>query len=365
VTDFDIDPLVREFAEFRDEVAPHVRSAGVAKTRRTVRVRRRNHMIAAGILTALAIVVPAAAYGTHRETVPAGPIRPPGPVQDLGNATLDLPPWAPDALLAGCPSGRLVFRNDSHPIGGAKSIHLEQVVHADVDHDGTVDAVARFACVDAAADVSTYQVVAFAADNAMRGQVAVQTGPVKAICDLRADADGTVSIEVGDFPAPLRCLVRQQAPLMKTQWRTYAWTGAQFAQSAGPTSFPRVVTIDDLRVFTDGLVVFNGDEGIMDFTVGNNGKSPVPYQAVFAMPAGTKLKSIEGGCAGPPPGYRGGNLACGGTVDPQTGLWLMFRFTRTDARRQTTPITVHVRPSPGYTDPNLTNNDVSFTFRYR
>ena len=43
----------------------------------------------------------------------------------------------------------------------------------------------------------------------------------------------------------------------------------------------------------------------------------------------------------------------------------MFRFARTDTRKQTTPITVHVRPSVGYTDPRLANNDATVTFRYR
>jgi hypothetical protein len=135
-------------------------------------------------------------------------------------------------------------------------------------------------------------------------------------------------------------------------------------QSGGPTAAPTVVISADLRVFTNNEIVFSGTEGIMELTIGNPGRSPVPYQVVFAMPVGAKLKTIEGGCAGPPAGYRGGNLACGGTVHPQTGLALTFTFTRTDARKQTSPITVHVRPSKGYTDPNLANNDVRFRVLY-
>lgn len=355
MADLEIDPLHRAFAEFRDETAPLVRAAGVGRARHTVRARRRNQLIAVAVLAALAMIIPAAAYGTHREATPAGP-----PL-DLRNATLDLPPWAPDAVLGGCPSGPLTFRNGSHAIGGTASVRIEQVVSADVNRDGVDETVARFACVD---DASTYQVVAFTRTGTL-GQVIAQTGPVKAICDLRAEADGSISVEVGDYPAPLRCLYPAQAPLMKTQWRTYAWTGAGFVQSAGPTAFPRVVTTEDLRLFGDGEVVFNGAEGILELTIGNPGPSPAPYQVVFRMPVGTELKSIEGGCVGPPTGYRGGNLACGGTVEPQTGRWLLFRLTRTDQRKQTSPIAVHVRPSAGYTDPDLANNDTEFTVRYR
>jgi hypothetical protein len=85
------------------------------------------------------------------------------------------------------------------------------------------------------------------------------------------------------------------------------------------------------------------------------------FQVVFAMPAGVALEKTQESCAGPPPGYWGGDLACGGTVEPGTSLALRIHFTRIDGRRQTTPVTVHV----GYTDPQPGNNDAAFTFQYR
>jgi hypothetical protein len=373
VADFDNDPLTGVFAGFRDEVAPLVRSAGTARVRERVRARRRHHAIALVVLAALVIAIPAAAYaaiGGHRQPAPATTVQQrPGTGRisagDLGRATLDVPKWAPDAVFTGCPSGSLKFVNGSHAIRATQSIHLEQVVYADVDGNGSDETVARFACVD---EESTYQVVAFDRDSAGRivtlGQVVRQTGPIKAICDLRAGNGGTIEVEVGDYPAALRCYPGK-APLMKTQWRTYAWTGAQFAQSAGPTSFPAVVTSNDLLLYSDGKVTFNGDEGVLDLSVHNAGKSSAPFQVVFRMPVGAELTAIDGSCDGPPAGYRGGNLACGGTVEPQTTLALLFHLTRIDTKRQTRPITVHVRPNVGYTDPDLNNNDADFTFTYR
>jgi hypothetical protein len=56
---------------------------------------------------------------------------------------------------------------------------------------------------------STDQVVAFDRDSAGHihtvGQVAVQAGAVRVLCDFRPGAGGTVDVLVGDYPDSLRC----------------------------------------------------------------------------------------------------------------------------------------------------------------
>ncbi|WP_433300530.1 hypothetical protein ACQP2F_03395 [Actinoplanes sp. CA-030573] len=231
----DTDPLTTIFADFADEVAPRVRPAGAARVLQTVRHRRRRQGMVA--IAALVVAIPAVAYAIvgndHRKAAPASPGS-----SELGNAAVKLPDWARDAVVDNCPSGWIQFRNGAIVLDATKSIRLEQTIEADVDGDGTAEIVARYACVDAS---STYQIVALDRDAngemVTLGQVVAQTGPIKALCDMRAEPTGAISVEVGDQPATPRCGTGRQAPVMKTQWRTYAWTGAAFAQSAGPTEF--------------------------------------------------------------------------------------------------------------------------------
>jgi len=63
VADFD-DPLPAAFARFRNQVAPFVRPAGTAPARATVRTRRRRRAAGLGVLVALMVAIPAAAYAT-------------------------------------------------------------------------------------------------------------------------------------------------------------------------------------------------------------------------------------------------------------------------------------------------------------
>jgi hypothetical protein len=97
--DVDNDPIGVAFADFRLQQAPMIRSAGMAAVRTTVRRRRRIRVIAAAVLTAIAIAGPAIGYvsvsGWHHEPAPVGV--PPNPTVSPGaQTTAGSPSAAPE-----------------------------------------------------------------------------------------------------------------------------------------------------------------------------------------------------------------------------------------------------------------------------
>lgn len=376
-----------------------VGSGGTAAAHKTVRNRKRVRALAATALAALFVVGLVAVYaavsgdshgppaqiGESHDPTPgssppepttaatsggATPKAPDGRISkaQLGEATLDIPAWAPDAYVRGCLSGPVTFTRGAHFIKDSFHVWIEKVVYADVDHDGAQETVARLSCGD---QVSTFQVVAFDRDAAgvirTIGQVAVQSGAVKTICDVRVGSDGAVDVEVGDFPTPLRCL-EPPAAFVVVQWRSYAWNGTQFVQTGGPTAFPVNQKVSDLAVTSSDLVfgaAVNGvRHGSMTVTVRNLGPAPLPFHVDVQVPAGLQLVTPSG-CeveAYPQPVVDvtcdQAALAAGATKT------VTFEFTATN------PVTPDFLPAAsaqipdGYGDSKPENNRAQFTVKF-
>jgi hypothetical protein len=73
------------------------------------------------------------------------------------------------------------------------------------------------------------------------GQVVATSADIGGIAGLGAGADGTVMVEVLDFGSPFEHVAQRQT-------RTYAFDGAQFRQTGGPTVFPPNDAVTDLGV---------------------------------------------------------------------------------------------------------------------
>ncbi|WP_328654988.1 hypothetical protein OG598_14825 [Micromonospora sp. NBC_00330] len=404
MANFDDQMLAGVFAEFRNEVAPYVRSGGAAAAHETVRHRKRVRAIAATALAALFVVAPVTAYaamsgdshgppaqvGESQSPTPgpstpgpsspepttvapsggASPKVPDGRISkaELDDATLDIPAWAPDAYVGGCLSGRMKFTDGAHFIKDSFHVWVEEVVHADVDHDGARETVARLSCGD---QVSTFQVVAFDRDAAgvirTVGQVAVQSGAIKTICDIGVGTRGDIEVEVGDFRTPLRCLERPPA-FVQLQRRSYAWNGTRFVQTGGPTEFPVNHKVTDLAITSSDLVFgapVNGvRHGSMTVTVSNLGPAALPFHVIVSVPAGLQL-SRPSACkieTFPQPVV---SVTC-----DQAALAAAARTTVTLEFTAAKPVTPDFLPqavaklADRYGDPKLSNDEARFTVKF-
>jgi hypothetical protein len=204
-------------------------------------------------------------------------------LDELAHSVLEVPAWPGQPAGLGWPSGRVAMTGNPtlvpNAAGDSVRIELDKLGYADVDHNGTQDAVVRLRAYIQGGDS---QVLAFTrrpdGGVATLGQV-VASGtntPVEAVFDVRAEADGSVSAQVGDIH--VCCGVGDDVPLR--QWRRYDWTGAGFTQVAGPVTFPPNPRITELAVSTTSLVlgppVDGVREGRLTVTYRNNGPSPVP-----------------------------------------------------------------------------------------
>jgi hypothetical protein len=159
----------------------------------------------------------------------------PGAAIDVCNATFDIPAWGPGPADPTCPLTAVKMANGLYPDAqGNANDGVHKFLIADVDHDGRPDAIVLLSCQFG--DPPTYQVmvVAQTASGSLRtlGQVVGPThGNILSVDDIAADTDGSI-----------RALVVQAhgsigGDVALRQWRTYAWDGQQFRQTAGSTSF--------------------------------------------------------------------------------------------------------------------------------
>jgi hypothetical protein len=321
VTDLDNDPLAAAFTEFRAEVSPLVRPAGATRTRETVRSRKRNHTIALGALATLVVAIPVAiqattgdrhgpppATGRHpvvdassapffeppRQTGPATTV-PPGGISraQLYGARLDLPSWGSDPRAKNCPAGPTqVVQGVIN--AGRFTLWVDEVVYADINHDGAYETIARIVCGQSFGD-PTSQVVAFRRDagGGIRtiAQVTRPAGTVIAICGLRADSAGAIEVQVADFPIPFGCsdAGRTGDRFITTQWRTFSWNGSTFVAS-GPTEFPPNPYASDIALSSSDLILLrqaNGHyRGTMTLTVRNLGSATMSYRTDTSITTG-------------------------------------------------------------------------------
>jgi hypothetical protein len=401
VTDFHDDALVAgAFAAFRTEVGPYVRPIGTAAAHETVRHRRRVRLVTVAAAVALVIAVPVAAFAATGGLnhgpgpVPAsgGPSTAPSatpstspspsdsptplaadgriPKTELDHATLDIPAWGPAGRgTPACATGSVAFTNGYHNIADSFALLIDQVLYADVDHDGAQETVVRLSC---GGQGNTYQVVVFDRDAAdpsrirTLGQVAVDSDTVRAICDLRVDDDGGVEVQAADFPLPLLC--ETGGSPAQFQWRKFAWNGTAFTQVAGPTSFPVNPKVTDLKVtstdLTFGAPAGGLRHGTLTVTVRNAGPSAVPVRVLVGVPAGVDLVA-QAGCGTqtfPQPVVdvtcQYGTLAVGGT------RVVTLQFTAANPVTPRFITQASARAPDGYGDWNDKDNTVAFTLKF-
>jgi hypothetical protein len=404
VTDLENDPLAAAFDEFRSAVSPMVRTAGADRTREIVHSRKRNQTIALGALVALVVAIPVVVA----ITVGGGPPKPPAvtplpsgsggfmfpnpvgryhppttappggiSVAELNDAKLDLLSWAPDAQET-CPTGPIKFTHGSLSTATGERLSVDSATYVDVDHDGRFETIARVLCGGPGSELATAQVLALKRDGSSGirtlGQVTTPTGTVTNICGVRAGSDGTIQVQVIDFPILNGCIesIDTRPRYITKQWRTFAWTGSGFVQSAGPTTFPPNPYASDLALTGTDLTLVrqpNGHyRGEMTLTIRNLGTATMSYRTDTVISTGMRAVASSGGCTVTTQDAGGGmeDVYCAGK-----GLRGGSRLTITlavDAPRRTTLAYVpdtNVLTPDNFGDPNDGNNRAALQIRFQ
>ncbi|NJC70084.1 hypothetical protein HC031_10230 [Planosporangium thailandense] len=266
MSEFDDLTLREAFSQFHTDALTAVPPQDVAGVRAIARRRRATRAGVIGAMAALVLAVPVAAYalvGRSDSGPPAvrpslstspsasaspsaspsasastAPPAPDGKISpdELGDATLDIPAWPAQGNQ--CATKRQKFTGgQTRQVNDHTAVTMIwKVVYADVDHDGAQETVALLGCALARVD---YQVAVFdrnsAGDIVTLGQVVREDASIQHMFDVRGEADGSVSVQVGDVS--VCCGVHQDQVIH--QWRRYAWDGQRFHQVDGPTAFPR------------------------------------------------------------------------------------------------------------------------------
>jgi hypothetical protein len=325
MSEYNLDNL---FDRFR-RGGPLVIPAGADAARAAHHHRRRVRVVAAGVLTAALIAVPAMALavdgGPRRvppppadRTVeptpslpapaPSAPSTPratsePPPLsgrfstEELGNATLEIPTW-PDYAADTCPSGNVRFRDGRAALPGVveHDVRIKEVIHVDVDRDGTDETAARFVCLGLAE--TDNKVLVFDRDRAGKvvtfGQVLTESGDIGGIIAIRKSGT-SVEVRVVDYFDGVA------NDLMQFQWRAYSWNGDRFVQSGGPTAFPPNPKVTDLSVAGQDLrltpVAADVLGGTLTVTIRNEGPhSAARPKVVVHLSAWLSVARPPAGC---------------------------------------------------------------------
>ncbi|MEV6811113.1 hypothetical protein [Micromonospora sp. NPDC051296] len=301
-----------EFAAFRATYGPAVRPAGTDAVRLTVRRRRQRATVAVAAAVVLAVVVPLGAHARLGRTDPPPlpaqtgeptPAETPTPTGTPSSATptptsgasgrtpagsdgrisraqllaarVGLPDWPPYPPTT-CTTQDVRLRE---PQRGQRPELRGELRYGDLDGDGRTDTIALVAC--RFGETLAKQVVAFSRDDAGRivtlGQVVGTREGLGDITEVSVASDGTVRVAVADIQPC--CDAPKWWP--QQQWRTYAWTGTRFDQTAGPAKFGTDPRLTDLTLTTGELVLDppdtdGGRTASLTVTVTNKGPVDVP-----------------------------------------------------------------------------------------
>ncbi|WP_262283006.1 hypothetical protein [Micromonospora sp. MA102] len=275
-----------EFAAFREAYAPAVHPAGTAAVRETVRRRRRRAAVVTAAAAVLAVVIPVGANAAlHRPDPAPGPAQTATPTPSETSVSPTPPPPAPSTAspTSAAPDGRITrsqllaarvdlaawpgyapktcvsdnVRLRSGPLRDSVPTLLAGPRHGDLDGDGATETVALIAC--RYGEVFAKQVLAFDRDAAGRivtmGRVVGTREGMDDITDFSVQDDGRIRAYVADIQPC--CDTPAWSP--QRQWRTYAWTGERFSQTAGPTRFGVDPRLTDLTLTAGDLVVGPAD----------------------------------------------------------------------------------------------------------
>jgi hypothetical protein len=201
------------------------------------------------------------AIGSAPSTSPASPAASsaPGemiPMDQLRDATLDIPAWPTDNLV--CPAGRQRLRNGVVDVGGGKRLYLLHAYYGDVDRDGVPETLVEIGCIT---QTGSDQLLALERTESgaiiTLGQVVATTGGIRALRDITIGTAGVIQVSVGDY---LACC--GDPTVAQWQERAYGWTGTGFRQLAGPTQFPPNPQVTDVMVNAGGLVLGPAANGV-------------------------------------------------------------------------------------------------------
>jgi len=323
MADIDQDPRVAELLNAASQEATRfIHPEGEQAVRTTVRRRRRNRAIGAGLVAALVLIGgPAAAIGLARSHAPAdtpadtttsSPTPAPSPsassprsssprssspqssappsvpdgkisASTLRNATLTIPAWPAKGFDTSCPAGKVHFSNGRSGLLALKG----SPVYQDVDSDGAPETVTIVSCNPQGSD---YKVLAFDRDAAGKivtlGQVVASAGTaghpgdILTVWGVEAGDNGQVRVDVGDYRP---CC--DQAQASQHQWRTYGWNGAAFTQTGGPVSFGANPNVTDLSATAPGLTMTKQADGTWRGTL----SVTVHNAAAFVTPGPVRL----------------------------------------------------------------------------
>ncbi|SCG55146.1 hypothetical protein [Micromonospora inositola] len=312
MTDFDEMLVSGEFAAYREALAPAVQPAGPGAVRQTVRRRRRRTAVvtAAAVLLAVAIPVgvnaaldrrtgprpgpaqtgeptpspatpapsPSTASPTPSTASPT-PAAPDGRISrsQLLATSVDLAVWPGEMPPTTCTSKDVRLR--AGPLSESLPAVLGDLAYGDLDDDGAIETVALVGC--RYGEASAKQLVAFDRDGAGRivtmGRVVGTREGMDDITAFSVESDGQIRVHVADIQPC--CSTPSWAP--QRQWRTYAWIGDRFDQTAGPTKFGVDPRLTDLTLTAGDLVVGPPDAtgkrtGSVTVIVVNRGPVDVP-----------------------------------------------------------------------------------------
>lgn len=233
-------------------------------------------------------------------TTPAAAAPPDGRIskEHLGNATLDLPEW-PEYLKEHCPAGRVRFSDGTAQLAPESELRItiSEVVHADLDRDGTKETAALINC--SGIELGESRVLAFdrnASDAIVT--MGLVTGHIRDIAWIRGIRAKGTAVEVEVLDAAGEGVV---VGFAQSQWRAYSWSGKGFVQSGGPSAFPPNPRVTDLSISGDDVqFVSDGADtatGTLRLTIGNQGpqRATDPYLRVD-LPAKVTITSLPAKC---------------------------------------------------------------------
>ena len=276
---------------------------GAAAVRATVKRRRTTRYAMIGVLGAILVILPMAAFaanprGNNSPPLPADSptiVEPASPtpsetpsasasqappaidgrisLDKLTSTEVDFPPFDTYGV---CPKQRAkLAKTEDRSAMPPRPWVVGKLVYTNLDDDPALETAALLLC--RTGETQDSQVVAFDLDAAGKirtlGAIVVQ-GDMLHIRDIAVRTAGGITADVSDMIA---CC---DTPKSREQHQTreYAWNGTRFAQVGGPTVWgdPRYVT--DLKVtvtdVTLGPVVNGQRTGKATVTVKNNGPNP-------------------------------------------------------------------------------------------
>ncbi|HEY2946989.1 MAG TPA: hypothetical protein VGJ53_01105 [Micromonosporaceae bacterium] len=377
-------------------VLPVVAPAGSEAALPTMRHRRRNQLVAGGVLTLALLAGTAAAYavtnnrhpGQQASGRPTATTQAPEPTPsdssvpsaaadapdgrigfaELNKATLQVPAW-PNGMLGHCPHGA-VKMDTKDGVDYTRLRILGQPIYVDVDHDGALETLINLTC---SPQGSAQQVLAYDRDTAGRiqlvGKVVGTVGPrgrqgvdIMQVHRIAAAPEGRVNVDVGEY---FTCC-GDNPDSSQHQWRTYGWDGTRFVHAGGPTAFGPNPKVTDLAVAASDLIMAKQADGkwhgTLTVTVVNRGDYEAPGVLLVALPTEPTPSGIGwSGCDVANDGFSSCKL---GVLAAGTSRTVRLGFLATDDPAGEGHVSVHSETEKGsYPDSNADDNRVRVHIR--